>query len=69
MLTEFNPVVNESELDTIEETAAWLKVPKSWLYAHTRQTGPGSIPRIKVGRYLRFERAAVRKWLEKTYGE
>ena len=68
MLTEFNPVVNESELDTIEETAACSR-SQSHGFTLTRQTGPGSIPRIKVGRYLRFERAGVHKWLEKTYGE
>jgi len=40
---------------TIDEMAETLKVPKSWLYSRTRETGPGSIPRIKVGKYIRFD--------------
>ena len=48
---------------TINELSAQLKVHKSWIYAQTRQTGPNSIPRIKVGKYLRFEWDKVQDWL------
>jgi excisionase family DNA binding protein len=54
-----------SELLTIQEMAERLKVPVSWLYARTRQTGPGTIPRIKVGKYLRFRIDEVMEWLLK----
>jgi hypothetical protein len=42
-------------LYTVSELAEILKVPKSWVNTRTRATGPDSIPRIKVGTYLRLE--------------
>ena len=48
---------------TVEEIAAVLRVPKSWIYARSRQTGPDEIPRIKVGKYLRFVESDVMEWL------
>ena len=51
------------ELLTLEELAGRLKVRRSWIYARTRETGPGSIPRIKVGKYLRFLEEDVMNWL------
>ena len=50
---------------TVDELADRLKVQKSWLYSRTRETGPGSMPRLKVGKYLRFEYQAVVDWLRK----
>jgi len=52
---------------TIDEMAETLKVPKSWLYSRTRITGPDAIPRIKVGKYIRFEYQAVMDWLKKQH--
>ena len=59
-------VMNEwgQDLMTVAETAEWLKVPVSWVYERTRKRGRDRIPHIKLGKYLRFERAAVRAWLE-----
>lgn len=51
-------------LATIDEIAGFLKVPKSWLYSRTRETGPDAIPRIKVGKYLRFREVDVMTWLD-----
>jgi excisionase family DNA binding protein len=51
------------ELLTIEELAGKLKVPKSWIYSRTRETGPGCLPRLKTGKYLRFEESRVMEWL------
>lgn len=50
---------------TVEELAGKLKVFKSWIYARTRETGPGTIPRIKVGKYIRFVESEVMDWLKK----
>jgi hypothetical protein len=51
---------------TIDELAEILKVPKSWLYSKTRETGPDAIPRLKVGKYIRFILYPdVMEWLEK----
>ncbi len=49
---------------TVDELAKFLKVPKSWVYSRTRKTGPDSIPRIKVGKYIRFEIDKVMEWLK-----
>ena len=49
---------------TVDELAKELKVAKSWIYSRTRETGPGTIPRLKVGKYLRFEERAVMEWLQ-----
>jgi excisionase family DNA binding protein len=54
--------MNEKLL-TPDELADKFQVQKSWVYNQTRETGPGSIPRIKVGKYLRFEESRVREWL------
>lgn len=53
-----------NELLTLEEMAARLRVNQSWLYRQTKQHGAGSIPRMKVGKYLRFNEAEVMAWLK-----
>ena len=52
------------ELLTVDELAKELKVPHSFIYSRTRQTGPDTIPMIRVGKYCRFRLAEVLKWLE-----
>ena len=49
--------------ETIDELCARTKLPKSWWYSRTRETGPGSVPRVKAGRYLLFIPDEVDKWL------
>ena len=58
-----------SDLITVDELAEILKVPKSWVYGKTRETGLGFIPRVRVGKYLRFEWDAVQRWLDKKQSE
>jgi excisionase family DNA binding protein len=53
------------ELLTTQELANRLRVPVSWVYARTRETGPSTIPRIRVGKYLRFYLDDVMDWLVK----
>jgi excisionase family DNA binding protein len=48
---------------SVEEISKVLNVHKSWIYARTRETGPGAIPRIKLGKYVRFELDKVMEWL------
>jgi excisionase family DNA binding protein len=55
----------ENNFLTVEELAERLKVQKSWIYSRTRETGPGSMPRLKVGKYLRFNYQEVLDWLRK----
>jgi excisionase family DNA binding protein len=54
------------ELLTLEELAQKLNVKRSWVYARTRETGPGSLPRIKCGKYLRFSEGDVKEWLRRA---
>ncbi len=54
----------DQNLLTIGQMAEKLKVNKSWLYSRTREIGPGAIPRIKVGKYLRFRFDDVMNWIE-----
>jgi len=53
---------------TVDDLAKQLRVKPSWIYGETRKTGKGSIPRIRVGKYLRFRLEEVMDWL-KTHQE
>ena len=63
--TEATDSVTEGleELLTVEEVAMLLKVPKSWVYERTRRRGIERLPHIKLGKYLRFEEKAVKRFL------
>jgi excisionase family DNA binding protein len=52
------------QLLTIDELANRLKVKRSWLYSRTREKGEGAIPKIRVGKYIRFDEAQVIEWLK-----
>jgi excisionase family DNA binding protein len=52
------------KLLTVEELAKELKVKPSWVYGETRKTGPRSIPKLRVGKYLRFNLQEVLDWLK-----
>lgn len=53
------------ELLTMDELAARLKVPRSWIYSHTRARTNPRLPYIKLGKYLRFRLPEVYAYLEK----
>jgi excisionase family DNA binding protein len=44
---------------TIDEAAALIRVPKSWLYERTRTN---TIPHLKLGKYLRFDQDELVTW-------
>jgi excisionase family DNA binding protein len=46
---------------TVQEAAELLRVPVSWLYERTRTN---SVPHVKLGKYLRFDRDELNAWLE-----
>ena len=46
---------------TVKEAADLLRVPVSWLYERTRTN---SIPHIKLGKYLRFDRDELTAWVD-----
>jgi len=67
-MNEQSMTVRGENLLTPEQMAGVLGVRKSWLYRQTMQRGPGAIPRIRLKKYLRFDRAAVLRWVESQQG-
>lgn len=57
-------IETREELLTLEEICQYFKVSPNWFYQKTMQTGPGAIPRLKVGRYLRFRLSEVLTFFE-----
>jgi hypothetical protein len=54
---------------TISELAAYLGVPKSWIYDRTGPLAQDPVPHFKLGRYLRFdpECEEFKAWLNRTF--
>mgnify|MGYP000468808022 CR=1 FL=1 len=55
--------MNEPQLLKPHEMAAILRVPVSWIYRQNMLKGPDSIPRIKIGKYVLYEKDKVIGWL------
>ena len=53
------------ELLTVSDLADRLKVSPSWIYQRIRARASDRLPHIKIGKYLRFELAAVHAWLDR----
>ena len=49
----------DERLLTVQEVANLLHVPTSWVYERTRRGGIDQLPHVKLGKYLRFEEAAL----------
>lgn len=45
---------------TAGQVAKLLGVPKSWVYAQSRE---GRLPTVRLGRYYRYRAAAILAWL------
>ena len=58
-----------NNLLSVSDLAEKLSVPKSWVYSRSRETGPGSIPKTKLGKYVRFEWELVKEWIERQNAE
>jgi predicted DNA-binding transcriptional regulator AlpA len=54
---------------TVDDLAKQLKVKPSWIYGESRKTGPGTLPRVRVGKYLRFFLPEVLAWLKEKQDE
>jgi len=50
---------------TAGEVAELLAVPESWVREATRE---GRLPHLRLGRYRRYERAAIEAWLADQRG-
>ncbi len=51
---------DDGDLLTADEVAVMLRMTKAWVYAQTRA---GSLPHLRLGRYRRYRRATLLKWL------
>ena len=50
---------------TLAELAAYLQVTPAWIYDRTRVDADDPIPHKKTGRYLRFSRKEIDRWVDK----
>jgi excisionase family DNA binding protein len=50
---------------TVEEAAALLRVPVSWIYGRTRSRSANRLPGIRLGKYWRFREADLEAWIER----
>ena len=48
-----------TKLMNVEELAAFLDVPRSWVYDRTRR---GAIPMRRCGKYVRFDLVEISAW-------
>jgi excisionase family DNA binding protein len=46
---------------TAGEVAQLLGVPRTWVYEQSRA---GRIPTVRLGRYRRYRREAIERWLQ-----
>ncbi|MGH2987771.1 MAG: helix-turn-helix domain-containing protein [Solirubrobacterales bacterium] len=53
-------VPSDDDLLTAEEVAALLRMTTGWVYAETRA---GRIPHVALGRYRRYRRGTIMRWL------
>ena len=65
MITENN---NATQLLTVQEIAALLRVPVSWVYGHLRKRSTDRLPAYRLGKYWRFRSEEVLAWVER-HGE
>ena len=68
-LEEAEQTGRQDKLLNVEQLAAELNVPKSWIYGQTRLTDGTGIPHLKIGKYCRFRLPDVLAWLENRQGE
>jgi excisionase family DNA binding protein len=50
---------------TVEEAAALLRVPVSWVYERTRRRSLDRLPGIRLGKYWRFRESDLLAWIER----
>lgn len=59
----FGSISQDAILLDATEVAQILRVPRSWIYSHLRE-----LPVIRLGRYVRFRRSEIERFLEKRAG-
>ncbi len=56
---------SDDELLTVQEVAQLLRVPPSWVYERCREGVSDPLPHVKLGKYLRFSRNDLLRYLDK----
>lgn len=70
MIEQIKPLLNklrdliDNKLMDVDETANYLKVTKAFIYEKTHAK---KIPYHKVGKFPRFRKNEIDKWLENPY--
>lgn len=59
------PAIDPTQILTIDEVAARLKVSPRWVYEKSRRRCQNPLPVIRIGRYLRFNWIDVSTWLQR----
>ena len=59
----FGSVRGDAILLDASEVAEIMRVPRSWVYGHLKE-----LPAIRLGRYVRFRRSAIERFLEQRAG-
>jgi excisionase family DNA binding protein len=59
----FSTSASDAMLLNADEVAEILRVPRSWVYGHLSE-----LPVIRLGRYVRFRRAEIERFLEQRSG-
>jgi excisionase family DNA binding protein len=57
-----------NRLLTIQQVAAILHVPVSWVYGRTRKRSAQRLPGIRLGKYWRFREEEIHSWIENQRG-
>jgi excisionase family DNA binding protein len=52
---------DDDRLLTADEVASLMQVTLAWVYAESRRD---ALPHVRLGRYIRFRRSAIERWLE-----
>jgi excisionase family DNA binding protein len=55
---------SDEELLTVHDAARFLNVSVSWVYEHTRNDSDDRLPFVKLGKYVRFESADLRAYVD-----
>lgn len=57
-----------SRLLTVDEVAALLHVPVSWVYGRMRKRSLERLPAYRLGKYWRFREDEIHAWVERQTG-
>ena len=58
------PTPLDDQLLTVHDAARFLNVTISWVYEHTRRKAENRLPFVKLGKYIRFDPADLRAYVD-----